>query len=241
MLDLDRFVNGVHDYIGKAMSPLLARVKALEERAPVPGPKGEIGEKGEPGLAGRNGVDGAPGLDGKDGEIGANGADGKDGKDGRDGVDGKSVSVDDLRPEFDRKLAEWQLDFERRAVDVMQRSMDRVPLPKDGKDGRDGTNGADGRDGFGFDDLQVLDDGIGGVTLKFVRGAESKEFAVRLPVVMDCGVYRDGTDYIKGAGVTWGGSFWIAQKDNPEGKPEQTPDWRLAVKRGRDGKSAEKA
>jgi hypothetical protein len=42
--------------------------------------------------------------------------------------------------------------------------------------------------------------------------------------------------YRKGDGVTWGGSFWIAQKDAPEGRPGLSDDWRLAVKKGRDGR-----
>ena len=46
--------------------------------------------------------------------------------------------------------------------------------------------------------------------------------------------------YAKGDGVTFGGSLFIAQTDAPAGKPEETPDWRLAVKRGREGKPGPK-
>lgn len=76
----------------------------------------------------------------------------------------------------------------------------------------------------------------GNVKLKFVRGDQVKEFAIRLPVFKDMGVFREETDYLKGHGTTFGGSFWIAQKDAPQGKPGLSDDWRLAVKRGRDGK-----
>jgi hypothetical protein len=58
----------------------------------------------------------------------------------------------------------------------------------------------------------------------------------RLPIVRDLGVWREGT-YRKGDGVTWGGSFWIAQDettDKPDGPGGK--GWRLAVKKGRDGK-----
>src|SRR5690554_1546788 len=51
------------------------RIKALEERAPVPGP---------PGKDGSDGKDGAPGLDGKDGNDGRDGVDGKEGPPGKD-------------------------------------------------------------------------------------------------------------------------------------------------------------
>ena len=35
--------------------------------------------------------------------------------------------------------------------------------------------------------------------------------------------------------MTWGGSLFIAQADT-EAKPETNDDWKLAVKRGRNGK-----
>ena len=35
--------------------------------------------------------------------------------------------------------------------------------------------------------------------------------------------------------MTWGGSLWTAQDDTAE-KPDGSKTWRLAVKKGRDGK-----
>lgn len=101
--------------------------------------------------------------------------------------------------------------------------------------GKDGDPGEDGTDGLGFDDLEASYDGEKTVTLKFAQGERVKEFAFVLPVVIDRGVYKAGETYTAGDGVTFGGSFWIAQK-NTETKPEAGDDWRLAVKRGRDGK-----
>lgn len=40
MLDYQKFVSGLHDYIGKALRPLVSRVKALEDREPVAGERG---------------------------------------------------------------------------------------------------------------------------------------------------------------------------------------------------------
>jgi hypothetical protein len=54
-------------------------------------------------------------------------------------------------------------------------------------------------------------------------------------VPIDRGVYREGTAYERGDSVTWGGSSFIAQRATT-GKPEVSEDWRLSVKRGRDGK-----
>ena len=59
-----------------------------------------------------------------------------------------------------------------------------------------------------------------------------------LPMVLDRGIYRAETRYAKGDGVTWGGSFWIAQADEPTDKPGISAQWRLAVKQGERGKSA---
>lgn len=58
------------------------------------------------------------------------------------------------------------------------------------------------------------------------------------PVLIDCGVYKDEQVYRKGDGVSLSGSFWIAQVDSPAGRPGTTSDWRLSVKKGRDGRNA---
>jgi len=140
-------------------------------------------------------------------------------------ADGKSVTVEDVAPLFELAFSKWALDFERRAADTLQRAAERIPVPKDGLDG------------MSIEDLAVEHDGEGGVTLKFARGELSREFKLQLPRFKDCGVFREGR-YTKGDGVTWGGSFFIAQKDGPAGKPGESDDWRLAVKRGRDGRDA---
>lgn len=101
----------------------------------------------------------------------------------------------------------------------VERMVAAIPKPKDGADG------------VGFDDLDLVD-GEDGVYLRFARGENVKQF--RLPIVVDRGIYREGR-YQKGDGVTYGGSFFIAQEDTTD-RPENGKGWRLAVKRGRDGK-----
>ncbi|AKR55709.1 Phage portal protein [Devosia sp. H5989] len=97
----------------------------------------------------------------------------------------------------------------------------------------------DGLDGLGFDDLAVEHDGERGFVFRMARGEQVKEFAFSVPVVIDRGVWDEGRDggYAKGDGVTWAGSFWISQKDGNADKPDGGEGWRLAVKRGRDGKN----
>lgn len=104
---------------------------------------------------------------------------------------------------------------------------------------RDGEKGKDGRDGIDLTSFEaiVLDDDRT-IELKFASGDEERVASFRWPTVIDRGVYKIGNEYEPGDGVTWGGSYWIAQaktNDKPDG-----PDsgWRLAVKKGRDGKDA---
>lgn len=98
--------------------------------------------------------------------------------------------------------------------------------------------GPRGADGLGFDDLEVIRDGERGFKFIFTRGDAVKEFAFTLPVVLDRGVYKDGTEYEAGDGVTSGGSFWIAQGATKD-RPGTSDAWRLSVKKGRDGKDGE--
>ena len=79
------------------------------------------------------------------------------------------------------------------------------------------------------------------VTIRTVKSSGIVvEKQVFMPVVVDKGVYRKDSEYLKGDGVTSGGNFWIAQKDAPDGAPGTTPDWRLAVKKGRDAPRGDK-
>jgi hypothetical protein len=168
--------------------------------------------------------------------------------------DDKSVTVDDVRPLIEESVS--------KAVSALPVPKDGTP-GKDGRDGldsveflrsadnhlivtlsngttrdlgefvgKDGQPGKPGADGIGFDDLDLAetDDGI---VLRFTRGEVVKEFP--LPVVIDRGVFKEGQTYAKGNGVTWAGSFWIAQESTAD-KPDTGKGWRLAVKRGRDGR-----
>lgn len=251
MIDVEKFTAGLHDYMARALKPLAERVKALEDRAPAKGEKGDPGPRGEPGrdadpvplddvTAALLGTDELRTL--VDLNVAEAVADhlsrnpperGEKGDPGRDGKDGDSVSVEDVERMVQARVAEWALDFERRAQGVLERAVERIPKPEDGKPGKDGRDGADG---FGLDDLSIEDDGERSVTLRFVRGDLVREHVIRLPHVIDRGVHKSDADYLRGDGVTFGGSWWIAQKDHPEDKPGQGDGWRLAVKKGRDGR-----
>jgi collagen type III alpha len=144
--------------------------------------------------------------------------------------DGHSVTVDDFRQLFEAEQAKWALDFERRAQDQLQRAIDRIPAPQDGKNGRDAFD-LENFDAHLADDERTL-------VLSFARGDEKVERRIVLQHPLYKGVWRSG-QYLKGDSVTFGGSTWIAARDT-ESKPETDDSWRLAVKRGRDGKDGAK-
>lgn len=228
----------VKDAVSAAEAPLLRRIEALESRAP---------EKGEPGQDGKNGSDGkdAPhvteeqieaavkryltanppadgkdGSDGKDGADGAKGEPGENGIDGKDGVDGVGVAgaVIDRDGVLNLTLSNGEV-----------KALGRI-------EGRDGKDGERGEAGFSLDDFETdwrPDEKL--LVLSFTRGDMTYSHELFVPYVRDAGVWAEGKSYTKGDSVTWGGSSWIAQEDTNE-KPEAGKAWRLAVKRGRDGK-----
>lgn len=214
---LSGIVPAVKIHILELHAGLLARIAALEARAPVVGPTGERGMPGDAGpmgvmgpagpmgpmgQMGPMGPHGDTGPAGATGERGADGRDGKDGQDGRDGQDGATGPTGDK-----------------------------------GADGLHGKDGQDGRDGLGFDDLEGVSDAAGRLSLRFIKGDVVKTVAV--PSVVYRGLYAADQAYQKGDTVTFGGSIWMATAETQGIQPNTTPGaacWRLAVKHGRDGK-----
>jgi hypothetical protein len=157
--------------------------------------------------------------------------------------DGKSVTVADVTPVI---------------ADEVAKAVSALPIPKDGVGlagaliNRTGTlvvtlsdgkvcelgpvEGKDGNPGLGFDDLSFEHDGERGIILRFARGDQVKEFTFSVPTVLDRGVFKEGTPYETGDAVTFGGSLWIAQKDTVAKPDGPDTGWRLAVKKGRDGR-----
>jgi hypothetical protein len=207
----------------------------------------------------KDGADGRDGADGKDGRDGIEGKsvtldevtpvlrqwfdaiplpkDGVDGKDGRDGADGKSVTVDDVRPMVEAEIAKGLLDLEKRVQDILQKAIDRMPAPRDGKDG---INGKDGRDAFQIDEIDITcdEDDERVIKFAFVRGEDRVERSIRLNHPIYRGIWKEGA-FKKGDSVTFGGSLFIAKRDT-NSKPETDDSWQLAVKRGRDGRDGQK-
>lgn len=110
-------------------------------------------------------------------------------------------------------------------ADMVAKAVADIPKPKDGLDG------------VSFDDMDVtFADDQRTLTIAAAKGENRKTWSFKLAHVLDRGVFREGEEYAKGDGTTFGGSFWIAQKDGVIEKPGMGDGWRLAVKKGRDGK-----
>lgn len=247
MIDAKAFGAELADIVKTATAPLLRRIGQLEKQlADMPAVRD--GKDGADGRDGSDGKDGAsvtladvlPALkeqvaeylsgipapqDGKDGANGKDGADGRDGENGDPGRDGLDVK-DLFRADGGRLVAVMS--------DGTTKDLGEY-VGKDGAAGANGKDGADGRDGFGFDDLTFEQAGERSAVLRFAKGERVKEFAITLPGFVDRGVWKDAEAYQPGDGVTYGGSFWIAQA-GADGRPDTGKGWRLAVKKGRDGK-----
>lgn len=162
-------------------------------------------------------------------------------------ADGKSVTVEDVAPIVREAVATAvaALPAAKDGVGLAGALIDRkgmlILTLSDGKMCELGrVDGTDGEPGLGFDDMLIEQTGERTVTLRFTRGDQAKTFDLTMPTVIDRGVYKAGQSYEAGDAVTFGGSLWIAQKST-DVKPDG-PDtgWRLAVKKGRDGRDLTK-
>lgn len=248
-----QIVEATRGYVDKALAPLIERnaaleaenkaladrIAALETRELVLPEKGDPGEPGEAGQPGDKGDPGEVDMDAvkqlieqavaalPPAEKGEPGEPGMPGEKGEPGADG--IGIVDALIDQDKKLVLTWADGRTKAVGIVV--------------GNDGSNGSDGKDGetFTLDDL-VFDqyDDLRTFKLGFVKGEVNHTFEFKLPGFVDKGVWREDGEYEKGDSVSWAGSLWMAQKDAP-GKPDTADGgWRLAVKRGRDGKAAPK-
>ncbi|MCW5758908.1 MAG: hypothetical protein KIS90_03975 [Phenylobacterium sp.] len=209
------------------------------------GRDGERGERGEPGLAARiepdafagavalwleanppaAGRDGRDGVDGKDGAPGRNGADGAKGEKGdpgRDGADGVG-------------LAGAVIDRAGELVITLSNGEAKRLGPVVGRDGKDGEPGPQG---FGIDQFDIEQPDLRTMVVSFTHGDTKESYELALGGFVDRGGYKDGERYELGDVATWGGHLWLCQNPTSE-KPGGNDDWRLAVRKGRDGKDAD--
>lgn len=176
--------------------------------------------------------------------------------------DGKSVTVDDVRPvikeavqdAIDVAMASIKIPEDGRdafEIDILSGIVEEKNYPRGVYATHNGglwrsytqTNGMMGWECIvnGVKSQSVEYNGERDAVIKTVLSdGHVNECAIKIPALLDKGVFRDGQIYEKGDGVTFGGSYWISLKDNPEGKPGSSDDFRLAVKRGRDAREVVK-
>ena len=137
--------------------------------------------------------------------------------------DGKSVTVEDVKPLLEAEVQHWELEFERRVSDRLDRLAERY-------------KGKDGEDGFSPEDLELelMDDGrTVAVSLKAASGRVVRKELVLVGMTQDRDVFRAGAAYKKGDCVTYGGSYWCAKSDTTEPPRGPSNAWRMVMK-GRD-------
>jgi hypothetical protein len=273
MRDLPEFIKGLHDYIGKALAPVVARIEShastvseqmvgvskelielrakaeeIEARAPEKGDKGDNGPTLEellpPLLEATRGLVDPVVVEMKNeasllaGELRQQVSDViaaipavKDGDKGDKGDEGKSVTVDEvlavLQPSIDATLAKWETQAERRFFDFCERAIASMPKPKDGADG------------LKLSDATLEFDGKRTYTLTLKDGETALQSTVKIPAILDAGYWNEGRKFETGDVVTCAGSAWIAQKDTDTRPEVGNPDWRLAVRKGRDHRHVE--
>jgi hypothetical protein len=156
MFDVHKFVGEVQDYIGRAIAPISARLKTVEERQPQRGEPGPKGDPGEPGSTG------APGTKGDAGERGENGAPGKDAEpiDLHDVIAELSVAPE-IKTVLALLVAEAVQEGVNKALPAAVEAHIKANPPRDGVNGKDGRDGRDGDRGekgdSGRDGLDVRD------------------------------------------------------------------------------------
>jgi len=217
----------------------------------TPGEKGDPGDVGSPGINGKDGLDGAPGLPGGKGDPGEKGDPGINGKDGAPGADGKpGINGEKGDPGLNGADGRDALEITIQASIEPHKSYQRGtyathrgglwrslrktdPLSTKSAEEAGWAIVVDGVDSVKF--LQTDDRNFDLITNRSSGAVE--KLAVRFDVPLYRQVYKGGDRYEKSDMVTYAGSVWMALADDPNGPPDMVPtDWRLIVKRGRDGK-----
>jgi hypothetical protein len=255
--ELDAAVKAIRQVPENFQEIIGARVAAAVAALPVPkdGVDGKDGKDAdESAIVEKVLANIMPPKDGRDGLPGERGADGKDGKDGKDAdpVDEKSIIAavvsqitvpkdgepgrDGLQIEILHGIDETR-KYARNTYATHRGGLFRSIRTTDPLEGKD----------FQVCGWEVVLDGLADIdiddsverclSIRLVKSSGvTIEKTLHVPMVIDRGVYREDSEYKKGDGTTWGGSFWIAQKDTKDKPDAGTGAWRLAIKRGRDGK-----
>jgi hypothetical protein len=171
------------------------------------------------------------GRDGKDGKDGKDGHDGIDGKDGADGRDALELEIlDGIDPQ--KAYPRGTVAAYRGGLIKATRRTGPIGESLSAAGWRVILRGVAQTEVVPSDDLRTL-----GIRLTHTDG-EVVEQTLRSPSLLYRGVFREGDQYDGGDAVTFGGSLWVALRATTTKPGDGSPDWRLAVKKGRDGRDA---
>jgi integrin beta 3 len=210
----------------------------VDGAAGINGKDGAPGERGSDGTNGKDGAPGEPGQKGADGEHGKDGAPGlmgepgRDGREGKDGAPGRDALQLDILPAIDATRSYPRSTYAQWGGGIIRSTRTTDPIPEGGLLTDAGWSFV--VRGLSMVDVQQTHERGFEFVFGFNDGTvERKSF--NLPVAIYRGVYVEGKSYEQGDTVTWGGSQWHCNAATSD-KPMEGSDWRLAVKRGRDGR-----
>ena len=220
---------------GKDADPeFIAALVEQQVRAAVP-----------PARDGKDGSDGKDGKDGKDADpefIRAEVAraieavpkpiDGRDGRDGQKGEPGRDAAQIEILPAIDTTRSYPRSTYAQFGGGIIRSTRTTDPVPEGGLLTDAGWSFI--VRGISALEMRQLDERNFEFTALFNDGTvERKAFVI--PAQIYRGVHIEGKAYDKGDTVTWAGSLWHCDTPTEE-RPGEGGAWRLAVKRGRDGK-----
>lgn len=204
------------------------------------GPAGERGEKGDPGECGAPGKVGERGERGEKGErgeqgisvsvVGEKGADGKDGRDGRDGLNGK-----DGRDGIDGRDA-LVIDPLDSIDEARSYSRGTWACHKGGLVRFDGFKWKCMVRGISHESDELSPDFRTRIRKTFYTDDTVYEVATVSPAMIYREIFKEGTEYARGDCVTYDRSVWVCVVDSTKARPDTGPEWKLAVRKGGDGK-----
>lgn len=202
------------------------------------GEKGDTGERGAPGEPGPAGQKGEPGPNGeqgpqgKDGPPGLPGEPGRDGRDGQKGEPGRDALQIDILPAIDPARSYPRSTYAQFGGGIVRSTRTTDPIPDGGLLTDAGWSFI--VRGISMLDMRQIDERNFEFSALFNDGTVEKK-CFTIPAQIYRGVHSEGKPYERGDTVTWAGSLWHCETPTDE-RPGEGGAWRLAVKRGRDGK-----
>ncbi len=241
MLDPVEFGKAMAAIVRDATAPLLARIEELESRQLEKGPPGDKGEDGrdaEPVEASAVVAELLAGDEIKtlvDLHVAESVAKYFEANPVRHGKDGDSVKGDP-GDKGDSIKGDPGQDGVGLAGAMIDRDGQLVVTTTKGEPVKlgivVGKDGAKGADGTAFEGAELDYDGERGLILRSKSGAE---IVKRMPIPLDKGFWREGMACEKADLLTHGGNVWIALVDTSAKPCLESKDWRLFVRKGRDG------